>query len=89
MQQLYKFITCRLDNSATCFGHSHAHHQELQQLQWQPLVYRRSLVIALLLVVVDIQGPPKKCIHNLTKENSMLYVSTKFNYTSQVEYKLQ
>ena len=24
--------------SSTCFGHPHAHHQELQQLQWQPLV---------------------------------------------------
>jgi hypothetical protein len=36
-----------------------------------------------------IQGPPKKCIHTLTKEKSMLYVSTKLNYTSQVEYKLQ
>jgi len=38
--------------SSTCFGHPHAHHQELQQLQWQPLVYRRSLVIAVLFVVV-------------------------------------
>jgi len=28
--------------SSTCFGHPHAHHQELQQLQQQPLVYRRS-----------------------------------------------
>jgi hypothetical protein len=37
---------------STCFGHPHAHHQELQQLQWQPLVYRRSLVIAGLFVVV-------------------------------------
>jgi len=38
----------------------------------------------------NIQGPPpKKCIHTLTKENSMFYVSIKFNYTSQVEYKLQ
>jgi len=36
-----------------------------------------------------IQDPPNKCIHTLTKENSMLHVSTKFNYTSQVEYKLQ
>jgi len=34
-------------------------------------------------------GPPKKCIYILTKENSMLYVSTNFNYTSQVEYTLQ
>jgi hypothetical protein len=39
--------------------------------------------------IIIIQGPPKKCIHTLTKENSVLYVSTKFNYTSQVEYKLQ
>jgi hypothetical protein len=45
--------------SSTCFWRPHAHHQELQQLQWQPLVYRRSLVIALLLVVVRpvITGP--------------------------------
>ena len=28
----------------------------------------------------------KKCIHNLTKEKSMLYVSTKFNpYPANVE----
>jgi hypothetical protein len=32
----------------------------------------------------SIQVPPKICIHTLTKENSMLYVSTKFNCTSQV-----
>jgi len=40
-------------------------------------------------MIRNVQGPPKKYIQNLTKENSMLYVSTKFNYTSQVEYKLQ
>ena len=34
-------------------------------------------------------GSAKICIHNLTKENSMLYVSTNFNYTSQVQYTLQ
>jgi len=38
---------------------------------------------------VSIYGPPKKCIHTLTKENSMLYVRTNYNYTSQVEYTLQ
>jgi len=43
--------------SSTCFGHHHAHHQELQQLQWQPLVYRQSLVIAALLVEVGPAGP--------------------------------
>ena len=40
-------------------------------------------------MIDNIQSPPKKCKHTLTKENSMLYVSTKFNYTSEVEYKLQ
>ena len=40
-------------------------------------------------VCMYIQDPPKKCIHTLTKENYMLYVSTNFNYTSQVEYTLQ
>jgi hypothetical protein len=45
MQQLLKFIYLSFKYSSTCFGHPHAHHQELQ-LQWQPLVYRRSLVIA-------------------------------------------
>jgi len=39
--------------------------------------------------LVGYTGSDKKYIHNLTKENSMFYVSTKFNYTSQVEYKLQ
>ena len=38
------------------FQASYDHHQELQQLQLQPLVYRRSLVIAVLLVVVG-AGP--------------------------------
>jgi len=41
------------------------------------------------MVSVIVQGLPKKCIHTLTKENCMLYVSTNFNYTSQVEYTLQ
>jgi NADH:ubiquinone oxidoreductase subunit 4 (subunit M) len=42
--------------SSTCFGRPHTHHQELQQLQQQPLVYRRILVIAVLLVVVGPAG---------------------------------
>jgi len=43
--------------SSTCFGHPHVHHQELQQLQEQPLVYRRNVVIAVLLVVVGPDRP--------------------------------
>ena len=31
----------------------------------------------------------KKCIHTLTKENSMFYVSTNFNYAPQVEHTFQ
>ena len=46
-------------------------------------------VIKYLYIYIYIHGPPKKCIHTLTKENSMLYVSTNFNYTSQVENTLQ
>jgi hypothetical protein len=43
--------------SSTCFGHPHAHHQDLQQLQQQPLVYCRSVVITVLLAVVGPAGP--------------------------------
>jgi hypothetical protein len=43
--------------SSTYFGHPYAHHQELQQLQYQPLVYRWSVVVAVLLVVVRPTGP--------------------------------
>jgi len=42
--------------SSTCFGHPHPHHQE-QRLQQQPMVYRQSLVLAVLLVVVGPAGP--------------------------------
>jgi hypothetical protein len=55
MQQILKFIYyLSFKYSSTCFGHPHAHHQELQQLQQQPLVCHRSLVIAVLLVVVGL-----------------------------------
>ena len=43
--------------SSTCFRHPHAHHQELQQLQQQPLVYRRNVVVAVLLAAVGPTGP--------------------------------
>ena len=54
MQQLFKLS---FKYSSTYFGHPHAHHQELQLQQQQPLVYRRSLVIAMLLVVVWLARP--------------------------------
>ena len=37
MQHFLQFIILTFIYSSTCFGHPHAHHQELQ-LQWQPLV---------------------------------------------------
>jgi hypothetical protein len=43
VQQLLKFFYLSFKYSSTCFGHLHAHHQELQKLQWQ---------LAVLLVVV-------------------------------------
>jgi hypothetical protein len=59
MQQFLKFYYLSFKYSSTCFGHPNAHHQELQQVQQQPLVYRQSLVIAALLVVVEPAGPTK------------------------------
>ena len=53
--------------SSTCFGHPHAHRQELQQLQQQPLVYRQSLVIAVLLVVVGPAGPRRTALLSPTR----------------------
>ena len=38
------------------FQASYDHHQELQQLQLQPLVYSWSVVVAVLLVVVGPAG---------------------------------
>jgi hypothetical protein len=35
--------------------------------------YLKSENIDVLNFDIDLQGPPKKCIHNLTKENSTLY----------------
>jgi len=63
------------------------HHQQLISLYVQYLALLRPLLLPVVNVTgweLLIQGPPKKCIHTLTKENSMLYVSTNFNYTSHI-----
>jgi len=39
--------------SSTCFGLSHAHHQELNNCSSSLWFYLRSVVIAMLLVVVE------------------------------------
>jgi hypothetical protein len=61
---------------STCFGHPHVHHQELQELQWQSLVYRRSLVISVLLVVVGPAGP--------TTTNSVINMGSIGSYRHEV-----
>ena len=45
--------------SSTCFGHPHAHHQELNNCSSSLWFYLRSVVIAVLLVVVGPAGPGK------------------------------
>jgi hypothetical protein len=40
--------------SSTCFGHPHAHHQELNNCSSSLWFYLRSVVIAVLLVVVGL-----------------------------------
>jgi hypothetical protein len=42
--------------SSTCFGHPHAHHQELNNCSSSIWFYRWSVVIAVLLVVVGRLG---------------------------------
>jgi uncharacterized membrane protein len=44
--------------SSTCFGHPHAHHQELKNCSSSSLwFYRWSVVVVVLLVVVGPVGP--------------------------------
>jgi hypothetical protein len=43
--------------SSTCFGHPHVHHQELNNCSSSLWFYLRSVVIAVLLVVVGPAGP--------------------------------
>jgi hypothetical protein len=57
--------------SSTCFGRSHAHHQELNNCSSSLWFYLRSVVIAVLLVVV---GP---LITGLTTTNSTAITTVK------------
>jgi len=46
---------------STCFGHPHAHHQELNNCSNSLWFYHRNVVIAVLLVVV---GPVNRADHD-------------------------
>jgi hypothetical protein len=54
--------------SSTCFGRPHAHHQELNNCSSSLWFYLRSVVIAVLLVVVGPARPPdheqQHCYHH-------------------------
>jgi len=53
--------------SSTCFGHPHAHHQELNNCRGSAWFYRCSVVsvvVAVLLVVVEPDRDQQHCYHN-------------------------
>ena len=56
MQQFLQFIILTFIYSSTCFGRSHAHHQELNNCSSSLWFYRWSVVGAVLLVVVRPAG---------------------------------
>ena len=57
MQQSLQFIILTFIYSSTCFGRPHAHHQEFKNCSSSLWFYLRSVVIAVLLVVVGPAGP--------------------------------
>jgi len=57
LEKFLQFIILTSIYSSTCFGRPHAHHQELNNCSSSPWVYLRSVVIAVLLVVVGTVGP--------------------------------
>jgi len=57
MQQFLQFIILTFIYSSTCFGRPRAHHQDLNNCSSRLWFYLRSVVIAVLLVVVGSTGP--------------------------------
>jgi len=67
MQQFLQFIILAFIYSSTCFERPHAHHQELNNCSSSLWFYLRSLVIAVLLVVVGPTGPTTTNSTTITK----------------------
>ena len=71
MQQFIQFIY-----NSTCFGRPHAHRQELNNCSSSLWFYLRSVVIAMLLVVVGPAGRPdhdqQHCYHHVPTVNQRL-----------------
>jgi hypothetical protein len=57
MQQFLQFILLTIIYSLTCFGRPRAHHQELNNCSSSLWFCLRSVVIAVLLVLVGPVGP--------------------------------
>jgi ATP-dependent phosphoenolpyruvate carboxykinase len=57
MQQFLQFIILTFIYNSTCFGRPHAHNQEFNNYSSSLWFYLRSMVIAVLLVVVGWAGP--------------------------------
>jgi len=57
MQQFLQFIILTFIYSSTCFGRPHAYHQELNKCGSSLWFYLRSVVVAVMLVVVGPAGP--------------------------------
>jgi hypothetical protein len=68
MQQFLQPIILTFIYSSTCFGRPHAHHQELNNCSSSLWFYLRSLVIAVLLVVV---GPAHQTPPNSTATTTL------------------
>jgi hypothetical protein len=71
MQQFLKCIACRLCTGQTCFGRPHAYQQELNNCSSSLWFHLRSVVIAVLLVVVRPVGrsdhDQQHCYHHAPK----------------------
>jgi hypothetical protein len=64
MQQFLQFVILTFIYSSTCFGRPHADHQELNNCSSSLWFYLRSVVIAVLLVVVGPAGLPNRPDHD-------------------------
>ena len=70
MQQFPQFIILTFIYKSACFGRPHAHHQELNNCSSSLWFYLRSVVTAVLLVVVGpvITDPDQQhCYHHAPK----------------------
>jgi len=67
MQQSLQFYYFTFIYSSTCFGRLHAHHQELNNCSRNLWYYLRSVVIAVLLVVVGAGYQPAPVINHAPK----------------------